>query len=264
MKKCFWVLLLSTMSSSFAYSQGFTIGILAGINKSRTKINDVYSTYFSRQNEVSLESSGQIGFQGGIRLGYEFGERVMLISDVAFVRKGGVISTVETGNWIITDKTGKEVTVDNGVVKWNERYSSVHVPLLLRVKILGGRLGLTGTIGPSFNFQFRGKGDVSVEDATRTYSVSDQKFKFGKDRFDDYNKIDFSLVLGPGLVFNLDEDGYIQLTLDARFDLGLVDMYSSKRRAYLEGINEDIIGSRKHRSTMLTLGFNYCLTCNVE
>jgi len=262
--KYFFFTLFSISIAFSVQAQGLVIGAIAGINKSHTKINDAFSTGFSRENDVTLETEGRIGFQGGIRLGLDLGERVMLLSDISFVQRGGRMATVETGNWVITDRSGKEIIVDNGIVKWDERYSAVQVPLLLRVKILGNRLGLTGTIGPSLNFNIAGKGEVTVEDALKSYSVSDAKFKFGKDRFDDYSKIDFSIVLGPGLTFNLDEDGYVQLTLDARFDIGLVDMYSSKRRTYLEGINDEVIGSRKHRSSMLTLGFNYCLTCNVE
>jgi hypothetical protein len=243
-----------------AAQSGFRFGLTLQSNWFKTRMSDGFADPLALANNLTYENSRRFGFGAGLVLGYQFSDRFWVGAEPTVLRKGGVYNEVENGTWTFTDRTGKSVTVPNSIMKWDFQAWAVHVPLLGHVKVLGNdRFGLTAVIGPSFNFNFRGSTEQVCIDSEKTYPVADAKHKFGNERFDDYAAFDLSVVLGPGVEVNLDEDGFVKLNVEARWDLGTRTMYTSARRDYLQAQNADIIGTRKHRGFVLGASISYTL-----
>jgi hypothetical protein len=229
-------------------AQGFTVGALGGINGYKSKPSEGLSGFY----ETGMAAYPRFGFQGGLRLGWEIGPRVSLVSDIAYVRKGTIWESDQLGD--IDDINGN--TIEQAVLRVDGKYSAIHAPLLARVKVLGDRFGLTAMAGLSFNFHFKGKLNATAVNSNGTYAVGYATVRFGKRALDDFNNFDLSLVLAPGFIYSLDEDDLMRLTLDARFDIGTIGMFTEKQRRA-----NDVNGNLFHRGTTLDLGFEYCLTC---
>ncbi len=66
-----------------------------------------------------------------------------------------------------------------------------------------------------------------------------------------------SLILAPGFVYKVDDEGRIRVTFETRFDIGLSDMYTQKRKDFLYAGGIEILGTQKQRSTMFTIGVEF-------
>lgn len=260
MKQVIFTIALFTMACLSAEAQyGLFIGLEAGYGRHTVKFSESYQDQFVQLTGVSYNTYRRSGIGGGIRLGYNFSPNFGLFIAPAAHQKGTSYETAENGEFEFTDKNGNPFTAV-GYVKWKEQYTAVNIPLLLRAGLpLGERFSLVFTSGPSVNVMVKGKGEAVIETQDKTIPVDDYEIRFGKNRTDDYNNLDFSVVFAPGMAFNLDDEGRFRLFAEARFDLGLKDMYTQKRKDFLEAGGIDILGTRKVRSTVFTLGFEYSL-----
>lgn len=231
-----------------------------GINRMRYAFSDNFQDGFIQQYGATYEAKRQTGFQAGLGVGYKFGPVVTLFLESQFVRQGSRVTTEETYDVTVTEKNGSTATV-LGFPVWTEKYTAIHVPLMLQVKPFSGRFSPILSIGPSFNMNIKGKGEAVLETQTKTYPNGDYDLKFGNGRTDDYRSFNMAINLRPGLAFNVDEDGIIKLTLEANFSLGLMDMMTSDRKDFLEAGGVEMLGTQKQRGTMFNFGVQYCPTC---
>ncbi len=257
----FCIFLLAT-ANAHAQSSGFIFGVEAGFGLHTVKFSDSYQDYFIQETGVSYVNSRRSGLQGGLRFGWQFDRNFAVIAAPSIMQKGTRYETAENGTFEFTDRNGVPFTAV-GFVKWTEQYTAIQVPLLLtgRLPLLGERFGLTLAAGPSFNFLLSGKGEATLETQTKTTPLDSYKINFGSSRTDDYSGFDASVVFAPGMAFDLDEQGAFRLFAEARFDIGLRDMYTQERKDFLADGGIDILGTRKMRSTVLTIGVNFCPGC---
>ncbi len=242
-----------------AQESGPIFGIETQVGRHKLRISDSYQDAFSQVTGVSYNTSKGTGIGGGLRIGYNFGEYFSILLAPSAVQKPIAYETAENGEFEFLDRDGAPFTAV-GFVKWKEVYTSVHIPLMLRATIpIGGRFGLTFSGGGGVNVLVKGKGEAVIETQAKTIPVDDYTIKFGKSRTDDYNNINASVVFAPGFVFKLDDEGRFRLFVEARFDVGLKDMYTEKRKDFLEAEGIDILGTRKMSSTFFTLGAEYTL-----
>ncbi len=241
------------------HAQGFLIGIEAGVGSHTVKFSESYQDAFVQETGVSYINSRRSGLQGGIRLGWQFNRNFSLSASPTIMQKGTRYETAENGTFEFKDKAGVPFMAV-GFVKWSEQYTAVQVPLLLtgRLPLFGERFGLTLSAGPSFNFMLSGKGEAVLETQQKTTPLNSYKIKFGDSRTDDFSGFDASVVFAPGMAFDLDEDGAFRLFAEARFDVGLRDMYTQPRKDFLADDGIDILGTRKMRSSLLTVGVSFC------
>jgi len=258
---CLFFTLLATVTVQ-AQDSGFLIGIEAGFGSHTVKFSDSYQDYFIQETGVSYVSSHRSGLQGGLRLGWRFSRNFALAAVPSIMQKGTRYETAENGTFDLEDRNGNTFTAV-GFVKWSEQYTAVQVPLLLtgRLPLFGERFGLTLSAGPSFNFMLSGKGEATLETQSKTTPLDSYKLKFGSSRTDDYSGFDASVVFAPGLAIDLDDQGAFRLFAEARFDVGLRDMYTQKRKDFLADGGVNILGTRKMRSTCLTFGVTFCPGC---
>lgn len=252
------IALCCALATVYAQS-GPMIGLNLNANWFKTRMSPGFSDPIALDNLLSYETSRRFGFGAGLMVGYRFSNRFSVVGQPTILRKGGTHINTENGTWTFSDRTGTPITVPNSLMQWDLQVWAVHVPVIGRVKVLGGdRFGLTVFGGPSFNFSFRGREEQVCIDESRTYPVeSNEKVKFGNSRFDQYSGFDVSVLMGTGLEFALDEDGQAKLNIDASWDLGMRNMYTSSRRDYIQSLGSDVIGSRKHRGFLLSAGVSY-------
>lgn len=257
------LLLCGSLSHVLSAQIELRLDILA--NRFRTSMSEGFSDPFAATNMVTYQNKARSGFGIGIGGGYRVNDHFTLIINPLLQRKGTKAQVVENGTWTYTDRAGNEVTVPNSIVNFDELYWAIHVPVMGQVRLpLGERFAFTGIFGPSVNFQFAGKIEQYISDASKNYPVESSDVRFGKDRFDDYNNIDISAIVGLGMQFALDEEGLWRLDIGARWDIGMMDMYHQARRQYLFDVGPGILGTRKHRGVVFDLGVSRCINCDDE
>jgi Outer membrane protein beta-barrel domain len=253
------IALLCSVATITQAQNGPMVGLTLHSNWFKTRMSPGFADPIALDNQLSYETNRRFGFGAGLKLGYRFSDRFSVGLQPTVLRKGGKITVVENGTWNFVDRAGNLVEVPNSVMSWDLQVWAVHIPLIARVKVLGNeRFGLTTFGGLSFNYAFRGREEQVCIDEVRTYPVaSNEKVKFGDSRFDQYASFDISIPLGIGLEFALNEDGNARLNIDAGWELGMRNMYSSARRDYIRSQGSDIVGSRKHRGFLLSAGVSY-------
>lgn len=259
MKKILTISLLTLFFAS-AHAQDIFVRGSIGLDQWRYKFSSNYQDVFIQNTGATYDAQKRSGFQGGLGFGIAFDDHVSVLLEAHYVQKGSKWTTQETYEVTVTDRSGSTSTV-LGFPIWNERVNAIHVPLLLRVRPFNGRFSPTIAIGPSFNVAFSGKGGAVIETQDKTYPNGEYTLKFGSGRTDDYKAFDLSIDIRPGLVFNIDEDGIMKLTLDANFSIGLMDMVSEGRKDFLAAGGIDMLGSQKNRGTLFNLGFEFCPAC---
>ncbi len=243
-------------------AQGFLLGIEAGFGMHTVKFSDSYQDLFVQETGVSYINSRRSGLQGGIRLGWQFNRNFSISVSPTIMQKGTRYETAENGTFELTDRNGNSYTAV-GYIKWSEQYTAVQNPVLLtgRLPLFGERFGMTFSLGPSFNFLLSGKGEAVLETQQKTTPLDSYKIKFGSSRTDDYTGFDVSVVFAPGIAIDLDENGAFRLFTEVRFDVGLRDMTTQARKDFVADDGIDILGTRKMRSTLLTVGVSFCPGC---
>ncbi|HND88184.1 MAG TPA: outer membrane beta-barrel protein [Saprospiraceae bacterium] len=226
---------LAPVSARYKISEGF-------------RINGV--PYFSRPL-----LSYSVGLMGGLR----FGDRIALVLNPSFTQLGSIYETEGDDRALsYTDKSGKQ-TDFTGYASFKEKYTSLRIPLLLQVTALkfGERFGITVGAGAAYNVHFKGKQDLVYTDVVNNevYTDDPTDLKFGG-RQAIYVKNTPSLLVSPGLYYQLDEDGGFRLTFESRFEIGAKDLIHSSTRSRV-----DVDGTLKQNATYFKVGLVICPGC---
>ncbi len=259
MQKSITLSLFICFIATFGSAQPFVRAGL-GLNTAHYKFSSSYQDAFIQATGATYETQSGSGFQAGLGGGLELGPHASLIVEANFVQRKMGWTTQENYSVTVTDPSGNTSTV-LGFPVWNERVTDIQVPVYFRYTLLEGRFSPTLAVGLSFNASFKGKGDYVIETQNKTYPEGDYALKFGAGRTDDYKSFDVAVNLRPGLLFKIDDDGIMKLTLDANFSTGLTDLVSQSRKDFLAADGIDILGTQKNRSSLFNLGFEFCFSC---
>lgn len=268
MKKLFFAVFIGVVSMTAAWAQPqLYFGAGAGMNFSKLKFNsfqDEYTQYYYIGQDYT--SSGQIGFQGALRVGVQFGESFSLQVEPAFFRQKLNIETQQlTKEWVRT-APNEYTEVEEGRRNWSMDMNSINIPIMAKVRLFGDKFGMNASTGISLNFHKSGTyateykptnadaGLPAVKDNPITYTIDDlgnintiyyseqypaggSKLNFGNAQDSHFSGFGADLLLGAGLFYKVDDDGKFKITLDWRMDFGLTNMYQSTRTDYLATIN---------------------------
>jgi hypothetical protein len=268
MKKLFLALAIGVISMTAALAQPqLYFGAGAGMNFSKLKFNsfqDEYTQYYYIGQDYS--SSGEIGFQGALRLGIQFGETFSIQVEPSFFRQKLKIETQQLTSEYVRTAPNTYLLSQEGRRNWTMDMNSINVPILAKVKLFGDKFGMNGVTGISLNFHQSGtysteykptddgNGVQAVKDNPIAYTIDDlgnvntiyyseqyptggSKLKFGNAQDSHFSGFGADLILGAGLFYKVDDDGKFKITLDWRMDFGLTNMYQSTRTDYLATIN---------------------------
>ena len=171
-------------------------------------------------------ASAKPGLNGGFVFGVEFG-KMAIVSGVNFIQKG---SKAETDNYKIENDYV-------GYVKARENTSFISIPLLFRYRILGEKIGLVASAGPSFNVAVGGNSRLELEVAGVGSRSQSGDINFGSGINDTYKRFQPGFVLGPGMLMPVGEKG--KLAVNMLFDLGFDAV--NKRNATARGISGKVM-----------------------
>ena len=260
MKKSIALLsLFICFGAAVGHTQPFVRAAL-GLNRFHYKFSSSYQDAFIQATGATYETQPGSGFQAAAGGGLELGPHASIIVEANFVQRKMAWTTQENYDIDITDRNGSTSTV-LGFPVWTERVTEIEVPVYFRYTAFEGRFSPTLAVGLSFNMAFKGKGDNVIETQNKTYPNGDYPLKFGSARTDDYKAFDMAINLRPGLLFKIDDDGVMKLTLDANFSTGLTDLVSQARKDFLAADGIDILGTQKNRGALFNLGFEFCFAC---
>lgn len=253
------------------------------------------------------------GFEFGLRAGVHFGESFDLFIEPSFYQRKNNFKTDVTVKepieaFIDANDVLNYTSSKSGIRIWDMNINRVQVPILARLKLFGDKFGMNVMAGLSFNFNISAtyftelrieaeainlagnprwfkKDDNDVTDGTQIVEVSNEyvvepnsSLDVGNDQFSQIKKLNTSLVLGTGFFYKIDDDGKIKLTLDFRLDLGLSDLYSEKRKSYLNSSDKEVVtidpqrdtwslkpiaisGTQKMNASLITIGVEFCPAC---
>lgn len=205
-----------------------------------------------RINNVPYFSKSLLSYGVGATIGLRFGERISLTLNPTFAQLGSEYGS--EGDDLPLTYTAKNGTVTNfvGYASFKEKYRSLRIPLLLNVTVLklGERIGITLGAGASYNIHFKGTQDLVYTDVVNdeVYTDDPTDLKFGG-RQATYVKNSTSLLVSPGIYYQLDEDGAFRLTFESRFELGSKDLIHDTYRR-----NTDLDGTIKQNATYFKIG----------
>lgn len=259
MKKSITLSLFICFFAAIGNAQPFIRAAL-GLNLAHYKFSSSYQDAFIQSTGATYETQSGSGFQGGLGGGIELGPHAAIIIEANFVQRKMAWTTQENYDIDIIDRNGGTSTV-LGFPVWTEVVKEIQVPVYFRYTAFEGRFSPTLAVGLSFNIPFKGKGDNVIETQNKTYPNGDYPLKFGSARTDDYKSFDMAVNLRPGLLFKIDDDGIMKLTLDANFSTGLTDLVSQARKDFLAADGIDILGTQKNRGALFNLGFEFCFSC---
>lgn len=268
MKKIFLALAIGVISMTAAVAQPqLYFGAGAGMNFSKLKFNsfqDEYTQYYYIGQDYS--SSGQIGFQGALRVGIQFGESFSVQVEPSFFRQKLQIETQQLTSEYVRTAPNTYLLSQEGRRNWSIDMNSINIPIMAKVKLFGDKFGMNGAAGISLNFHQSGtysteykptdsgNGTQAVKDNPIAYTIDDfgtvntiyyseqyptggSKLTFGNAQDSHFSGFGADLLLGAGLFYKVDDDGKFKITLDWRMDFGLTNMYQSTRTDYLATIN---------------------------
>lgn len=242
MKNLTQILALVLFTITFANAQ-MNIGVKTGISMNRysfsDEVNDLYDASFL------------MGYTVGATLDFSFGGRMGLETGAFWTRKGSATDT-ETSPFSVTNGT----TSTPIFIESKEKLNYLTIPAHLKYHFRGKTIGSYILAGPELNFALSGKYSFNyvdrdgvtvdgVEALMEQNGVSTSgEIDFGTGKNDNYNNFDFGFAIGGGLFYELEVG---KITLDARYSMGLSNMYNT---------NDDD-RKQKNRSLIVQVGYSF-------
>lgn len=200
MKKLIMLSLLALLIVGVANAEP-TYGLRAGLN-------------ISSYNSENYKNDTKLGFHGGLMMMYDLHPMVILQPELLFSQRGA-------------QKEGK---VLGQTVSWSTTFNYIEVPVMFKLNLAVGDLGIQPHLGPEFRYLLSAKNKDVVGSVTTTSDIK--------------NLNDFDYGLGLGI-----DAKYDNFLVGLRYSMGMSKIYEKTSG----GSQLDV----KHNSIMLNLGATY-------
>ncbi|MEZ5058797.1 MAG: outer membrane beta-barrel protein [Saprospiraceae bacterium] len=241
------ITLIAVLIIAFQVKAQTTIffGPTAGVQLTGFKSTGDYSdAFFFSDPVVLVNSNNQIftrlfflgqdvepgllpGINGGVTAGIQI-NRFAFQSGLKFYQQGGKFSSTEFTyyeplGWSNAAQDFIWDAKDMGTVTIKERQNMLQIPAIARYRVLGEESGLTISIGAIFNLGI-GKATREMDFEGKIVGISEtpeaDKFTYGKDLDDRYNKFQPALNVGIGYEMRLSDQGRLHFNFSYQSDFG--------------------------------------------
>lgn len=237
MKKLILIAALLFVGNHLVNAQISGVGFRPGLTLSKYKLTSDYNDIY----DATLQPGGS--FAGFLEI--NLGNRFTIQPELAFTQRG-VHMVSESAIYWEGPEFGYEPYEKVVEYRFRETLNYIDIPVMVEKNFGGGMFGGYIAAGPALSFGIKGKGKEEIlieypanEDKFVVENRTDRKeyeIEMGKGRYDMYKGFDFSLNLGAGLLFLL-ENG--EIGLDLRYTHGTrgLDVNGQKNRNFNIGVS---------------------------